>query len=454
MELRPLQQEALEPLRDRWVHGDPPGAGKTPVGLRWAQSHGIGRILIVAPSNVVRHWARLGPAWYEGLQTVVVPKGSKPAVRAQAIKELRTVSADTPVAYITSYALFREDDQHLATWPWDGVIFDEAHRLKNRSSILHQGAAKIAHRTPLMELSTGSPIMNDAEEAWSYLHLMEPKRYRSFWRWAGEHFWIEQTTFHGKVARPVTRILGPKEGALEAIAEEFGERLVARPEHVILPHLDAPVRIVYEIDLSPAERRLYTSLSKHGWMKEDDQLVVAPNVVAKRTRLRQMISDWSSALAGMDKPGSKVLALAELVEDLGDEPLLVFVAFKATADAVVTRLRQDGVVAATFTGDDDEDAREAALEGFAAGRVQVLIGTYGALAEGTDGLQHTAHHVALLDHDDLPEIERQAIRRLLRDGQTHQVIVHDFVAPDTVDQDIAEAHAEKVLTANTVLRRG
>lgn len=451
-ELRDLQQQALEPLRDRWVHGDPPGAGKTPVGLRWLRAHGAKRALIVAPSNVVGHWARLGPDWYQGIRPVTAPKGTKPADRQRARVEFDGLTG--PKAYITSYALFREDEAAMVEGSWDAVIFDEAHRLKNRTTLLHKGAEKIARRVPLMDLSTGSPILNDAEETWSYLHLMDPKKYKSFWRWAGEHFNIEQTTFYGKLPRPITRITGPKEGALEAIAAEFGPRLVQRPEHVILPHLTTPSRIVYEVELSAEERRAYDGIAKHGWTRDElGGLLTTPNVLAKNVRLRQLASDWSSAL-DTAKAGSKIEAMSELVQDLGHQPLLVFVSFKATAMALLQRLGRDGVMATTYTGDDDEAARAAALADFAAGRAQVLVGTYGALAEGTDGLQFVSHHVALLDHDWVPEIERQAIRRLHRDGQTLQVMVHDFVARNTIDQDIAEAHAEKVLTANTVLGRG
>lgn len=456
MQLRPLQKEALEPLRERWVHGDPPGSGKTPVGCCWLDHLNVRRALITAPSNVVRHWGRLGPEWYPGLQTVVVPKGSKPAERAAARVEFERLAADGPAAYITSYALFREDSAAILQTKWEAAIFDESHRLKGRTTILHKEATKLAHRTPYIDLSTGSAILNDAEESWSYLHLMYPKRYRSFWRWAGEHFEIEQTDFRGRLARPITRIIAPKPGALEAIAADFGKSLVARPEEVMLPHLPTPEWMTYEIDLTPAERRIYDGIVRHGWAKEGEELLQASNHLAKRTRLRQLSSDWSAALAEVGEAGSKVQAVAELAADL-DQPLLVFVSFKQSAQALIDRLAADRshpVVGVRFTGDDDDDAREQALADFRSGRAQVLVGTYGALAEGTDGLQHVAHHVALLDHDQAPEIERQAVRRLLRDGQTRRVVVHDFIAPNTIDEEIVvDMHPEKEHVADVILSR-
>lgn len=446
-ELRPLQQEALEPLRSRWCHADPPGSGKTPVGLSWLKAHGTARALIVCPSNVVRHWERLADIWYPGQVVTAVPKGTAPSKRATAFMRSFDI-------YVTSYSLFTADAERLALADWDAVIFDEAHRLRGRKTLVHAAAAKVAHRTPLVDLSTGSPILNHAEEAWSMLHLLDPKNHRGFWKWAGKHFTIEETDFHGTLARAITRIMAPKPGALEAIAAEFGQSLVMRSEELMLPMLEDPEHVTYEVDLSASERRIYDSLVKHSWAVTDGAALITPNEVSKMTRLRQMASDWSSALGEeVGEKGSKVAAAVELIQDLHPNPVLVFVSFKATADALARALKLKSINARLFTGDQDEDDRTAALESFERGATHVLIGTYGALAEGTDGLQHTSHHVVLLDHDWTPEIERQAIGRLRRDGQLHRVVVHHIIARDTIDQTVADAHVQKTEVADALLGR-
>lgn len=440
-ELRPAQQAALEPLRDRWIHADPLGSGKTPVTLRWLEAHGVDRTLLVVPSNTVRQWERQARIWYPELHTFVVPKGSTPKQRAAAFAGLQR--ANGPAAYVTNYALFRQDQHRLASWyGWDAVVFDEAHRLKGRTSLLHKAAAKVAHRARLLDLVTNSPILNSAEETWALLHLIDPRRWRSFWRWAAEHFHIEQTTFYGKLARPITRVLDPKPGALEMMRHELAPWLVMRPEEVMLPNLEEAEHLFYEIDMTSEERRMYDSMLRHSWMRnENAEVVFAPNQVSKITRLRQLASDWSSALGEMKAPGSKIKAVLELLEDIHPQQALVFVNFRATADRLCELL---GDLAAPFHGDIGEEEREEAKGSFIAGDTRVLVATYGAAAEGTDGLQYAAHHVILLDHDWVPEMVRQAIGRLRRDGQAHKVIVHHFALRNTIDQTIAAAHEAKV----------
>lgn len=447
--LRPAQLAALQPLRSRWIHADPLGSGKTPVTLHWLRRHGAGRVLIVVPSNVVRQWERQASVWYPDLRTVVVPKGTLTTARRNALASLRQTRG--PVAYITNYALFRQDADALTTAAWDAVVFDEAHRLKNRASLLHRAATKTAHRTELLDLVTGSPILNTAEEAWSLLHLIDPRRWRSFWRWAERYFVIESTTFYGRLARPITRVLHPKPGALEEMRAELEPYLVMRPEHVMLPDLTETEHLLYELDMSPAERRLYDSMLRRSWMRtESAETVFAPNAVARITRLRQLASDWSAALSSMNTLGTKLKAVLELLEDLGEERAVVFTGFRATAN----RLRDElGEQAVTVHGGLSEEDRETAKRAFISGEARVFVATYGAAAEGTDGLQYAAHHVILLDHDWVPEIVRQAIGRLRRDGQTRPVIVHHVALRDSIDQTIAAAHAAKTDVINAITGR-
>lgn len=438
--LWPLQQEAITPLRERWVHADPPGSGKTPVGLSWLRGHAANRSLIVAPSNVVNHWQRLASEWYPEAEVVVIAKGTPPARRTKAYDMFALT--DGPEILVTTYALFREDEERLLRFHWDAVIFDEAHRLKNRASLLHKGAAKIARRAKYVELSTGSPIMGRADETWSYLHILYPKTYTSYWRWVRENFAVQTTTFGGRMQRAVDIVCDPLPGRLDAMRQEFGESLVVRPESVMLPGLMPPIVIDYALDMSKEERKLYDGIVQHGWTDYEGEVLIAYTTLSVYTRLRQMASDLAAAFAVTGGAGTKVRAVVELAQDIGAK-MLIFASFKSTVSSIAEELQKVGISSAQFTGDNDADERDEALEQFTSGDVRVLVGTYGALAEGTDGLQHVAHHVVLVDHDWTPEIERQAIRRLHRSGQELRVVIHNFSFADTIDQIIADVHARK-----------
>lgn len=449
--LRDKQREALDPLRSRWVHGDPPGSGKTPVGWTWLSEHQVATAMIVAPSGVVSHWQRQGAEWAPEFETFVVPVGTKAEKRQATYDAFGEGPLLDPRALITTYDVFRQDADRLATWTgWDAVIFDEAHRLKNRNSLVHKEAVKLARRCDLLDLSTGSPIHNKAEEAWSMLRLLYPQDYSSFWKWAQERFWIDVTDFGGRSPRPVRLIGDPKDGALEQIAEEFGKHLVSRPEEVMLPHIAEHAEIGYEVALSAEERKAYDSMKKRYWMEHGGEVVFAPNEVSKMTRLRQMASDWSSLVGESLDEGTKVKFFGgELLDAVGANKAVIFVNFQHTAGNLEVCLPN----AATYHGGMHGDDRERSLDRFITGDAQFLIGTYEAMGEGIDGLQHAAHHVVLYDQHWLPEAERQAIRRLQRDGQTKQVVVHRLTATDTIDELIAKSRAAKKEVADIITGR-
>jgi SNF2 family DNA or RNA helicase len=56
--------------------------------------------------------------------------------------------------------------------PWEVLIVDEGHRLKNRDSKLFSVLAEYGFRQRL--LLTGTPLQNSLQELWALLHFLLP----------------------------------------------------------------------------------------------------------------------------------------------------------------------------------------------------------------------------------------------------------------------------------------
>lgn len=450
--LRPMQQAVLEPLRDRFIHADPPGTGKTPVGWRWLSAHESARALLVVPRNVLRHWEKLAGIWAPEFTTAVVPiKTTKPK-RLDIMSGLYDVGG--PKALIIPYSVLREDIDALIAFRFDAFLADEAHKLKNRTAQVTKAAAKLSWRSSVVDLTTASPLLNHPDEAWTHMHFIDRHRWPSYHRWVDEHFWTSYTDFHGKLPRPVKQIGDPKPGALEAIRAEFGDMLIMRDEDDLGMEMPDLVEIPLEVDLTPPERRVYDSMAKHFWLQEGELVVFAPNEVSKITRLRQLVSDWSEVLDNeVTDDGTKVQAACELIEtELENRSVVVFAQFKGTVRRIVARLRKAGITAAAYTGDQDDDEREEVKADFVDRRVQVLVGTDATMAEGLDGLQHVSNHMIVLDPDWVPEIRNQKIGRLKRDGQPEPVVyVYYILARNTVDQMVEVSRENKKSVIDVVV---
>lgn len=407
----------------------PIGGRKTATSLVWARETGARRILIVAGAQVQAHWVRSAAQWFPEL--AVHEYRGTPVFRGQIRQRFQAEPG--PAALVVGYEMVRQDVAVLEKLGLDAVIADEAHRLRTRNTVLFKVFEKLTGKVEWLNLTTGSKVWNESHEIWSLFHLIDPKGYRSFWRWAKQHFEIEIEQF-GFNKRPVQIVGKALDGHLDLIREEARAHLF-EADVKVLPH--DPVHTVIPVHLTAEERRIYEQFMKKGWAKlGEGEAIVTPNTVSKTTRLRQLASDWGNIAPELGL-GSKVKAALQLAEDLG-EPVVVFSAFKETARRIAKET--DGV---EYMGGMSQAERQAAIDAFVAGKASVFSATLGAASEGLDGLQHVSHDLVLVDRHWVEEGNKQVIGRLQRSGQKDIVRVWHIAAADTVDEDVALANAEQ-----------
>lgn len=442
MQLRPWQPAAIEfgLTAGRWVLGDPPGAGKTITALEWLRRTTAHRALIVAPNQVLLQWADQATVWAPGVKAFY-GWGNK-AHRANARDLFKDWTAHhRSGVLITSYDLVRKDSAELLKLGFDTLIADEAHRLKDRAALQSREVTKLARRAERACFATGTPVINEAEELWSYLHMLKPNEYTSFWRWAREHFQI-LTPSYGYGLQPVTQVGEMLPGHAEMIREECRGLVLARTAEDIWPDKPKPIETVVDVELTAEERKAYTALGK-GWMQLGDEVVTASNAVAITTRSRQLASDWRTISPALPA-GSKVQATVRLARHL-DRPVVILAAFRGTAELIAEELG-----GSLYLGGMSAVRRFSAIELFRNGLTKSFIGTLGAVGEGLDGLQHTAADVILVDREWAPSRNQQVVGRLDRDGQTKPVHVWHIVAQGTVDQTVAKALVTKQATVTAL----
>ncbi|TNM70484.1 DEAD/DEAH box helicase [Streptomyces sp. NP160] len=157
---------------------DEPGLGKTAQALLAAEAAMAYPLLVVVPSVVKTNWAREAGLWVPHRSTTVV-QGSGESVNGFAD------------VVVVNYEVL---DRHLG-WLGDfgfrGMVVDEAHFIKNKTSQRSQNVLTIADRVrartpdPLVMALTGTPLINDVDD------------FRAIWQLLG---WTDGT-------RPVPRLL-------------------------------------------------------------------------------------------------------------------------------------------------------------------------------------------------------------------------------------------------------
>jgi len=365
-ELDPFQHTTLRWLdynAGRGCIADPVGSRKTATTLTWLAQQASPfeplDVLLVVPGSVFGHWSRQAQEWAFGFDFDSCI--GTPLKRAK-IREQQRSGDGCGRIICTNYSLMLRSMHHLERMKFNAVVFDEGHRLKGRTTQTALVATKLAKTAKHCIMLTGTPVMNHASELWQYLHMLAPKVYTSFWRWAYEHFVIEEAYFNPGF--PTKIIHGYRPGHLEIVRKQIEPFIIQRDLAELFPGqpwIVEPEHVSINVALSPVERKAYDSLVEHSWVKLDEGEVVTGGSLDLTTRLTQFVSDWQSL--GGTGAGTKVTAAAELIDDLvdRDEKVLVLCKYKATVNALSSALR---TLAAVYHGDMTAEQRDMAADRF------------------------------------------------------------------------------------------
>jgi len=211
-QLREYQKEGVNWLVYNWVQhrgsilADEMGLGKTVqatgfISWLFQQNNRRGPFLVVAPLSVIPNWLREIEGWTE--MNAIVFHGNQQSREAIFKHEFFFTDPETGKdvtrdqdgsriykfhVLITTWEVVMNDkdraDGVLSEIPWDAVIVDEAHRLKNKESKTFTSLQGFKAIPPCARdcnidpahcvLMTGTPLQNNTEELWCLLHFLAP----------------------------------------------------------------------------------------------------------------------------------------------------------------------------------------------------------------------------------------------------------------------------------------
>lgn len=399
-------------LAGKAILADCPGVGKSAQAITAACEVGAKKILVVTEKSLIYNWEQQFRLWMP------------PDYEAT-----REITNYEQVAIHLSKFLHKKPDV---------LIVDESTQVKNRKAKRSQAIYKLAQTVPYVWLLTGSPVLNRPDELWMPLHIVDPQRFRSYWRFVETYCLVEHNPWSGGV-KPV----GLNPAMSKALSAELATVLLRRSKDVIaLPPI---TRETIFVELAGVQKSMYESMLNEFFVILDNSKIVhAPSVVAQLVRLRQITC--SPALVGGPDVSAKTDALLEIVENYApDYKILIFTLFVPYADLLASKLSKFNAV--KITGGVPLKQRNQAKDAFNNDpQCRVLVGTIGAMGKG-----HNIQAGDIVIHADkawVPDIVEQAESRAHRRGRTDPVHVISLVASGTIDE-----HVEAVLENKYRIKR-
>ncbi|MFI5428229.1 DEAD/DEAH box helicase [Aeromicrobium sp. UC242_57] len=343
---------------------------------------------------------------------------------------------------ITSYALFRIENEAYAQQSWAGLVLDEAQFVKNHHGKTYQCVRRL--EAPFKLAITGTPLENSLMDLWSMLSIVAPGLYPDPQRFA-ENYQRSIEAGHGKAklellqrrVRPLMR---------RRTKEEVASDLPPKTEQVLQVALNAKHARIYQTHLQRERQKVMGLLA-------DESSDHRFEVLSSLTKLRLLSLDPGLVDEQHDDVGSaKIDVLMEHLEEVTAEGhrVLVFSQFTKYLTRVRSRLDDASIPYAYLDGRTRN--RTAAIEQFTSGERPVFVIS---LKAGGFGLNLTeADYCYVLDPWWNPATEAQAVDRAHRIGQTRPVMVYRLVSSDTIEEKVMELKARKSALFDAVLDDG
>ena len=419
---------------------DEPGLGKTAQALLAAEAADAYPLLVVAPNVVKANWAHEVALW--------TPKRTATVIHGDG----QDVDGFADV-YIVNYEILDRHVAWLGELGFRGMVVDEAHFIKNKTSQRSQQVLQLSERVrkrvgrPLLMALTGTPLINDIEDfktIWQFLGWIDEKQPRAELMTAledtgltpldpGFYSVARQCVIDLGIVRrrkvdvaadiPARRIADipvDLEGEIgRSIAEaerQLAARMVRRYDSALEARNNGPVNSA-EIDLE-----LVRAVAK--WEREDtDGSKDEENVFGMMRRI------------GQAKAGLAADYTAQLARNVGK--VVFFAKHIDVMDTVEASFAKAGIGYTSIRGDQSKAAREKAIDRFwNDDTVSVIVCSVTAAGVGIN-LQ-IASDVVLSELSWTDAEQTQAIDRVHRIGQDQPVTAWRIIAAQTIDGRIAE----------------
>ncbi|HOP53924.1 MAG TPA: SNF2-related protein [Bacillota bacterium] len=442
LELRPYQLEGIKVLTSSGRHllADTMGLGKTVTVLKSIDELDAYPALIVATKNALGVWESEISKWL-GKQVVIY--SGPPHQRVKAWEDF--VTHRIPFV-ITNYAFVEEITRRKLQWPT--IVADEIHLagLLNRKTVTFKRFKQLKSR--YLFLVTGSPIRRNPADLWASFHLLDPKRFNSYWQYVNKYCVTIKTPFGTEIESR------PKD--VKEFRQMAHQYMLRRTKEQVAADLPPKIRSAIPLEMTAKQRKLYTQLAEELIAESDGEFIIASNQLSAITKLRQLLV--SPLLLNVNDKGAALEALPELVESEFSEgnSIAIFTPYRAAVNLIADELsklpkdiRPDfiGKILGTLSYSEIADAARR----FQAAKTykKVMVCT---IKSSTSFTIHDASAAYFVGYEWDFNQNEQAEDRLHRIGQKKTVRCYYIMHKDSLDDRVMEVISTKKAGANIMLK--
>jgi SNF2 family DNA or RNA helicase len=378
--------------------------------------------LIVVPKSLVFNWIEELEKFAPALKYFVYHSKDRYERIKTAIGNVNLI--------ITTYGVVRQDVEFLKDIEFSYLVIDESQAIKNPDSKTYKSMTTL---NSIYKISiTGTPVENNLTELWTQMTFLNRNILGSLRYF--EDYYINPILRERDAGREfeLKRIIAPF--ILRRRKKDVAKELPEKTEQIIYCPMTEEQNNIYENEKSLARNKLLL-------IKENKKNVI--QILSVLNRLRQiaihpvMLDEYDEVDCG------KFNTVLEVVNNLLQEghKFLMFSSFVKHLRLFKEHFKEKGIRFLMLTGR-DTNRKDIVNEYQNNDAIKPLLISIKA---GGTGLNLTAaSYVLLLDPWWNPAVERQAVDRTHRIGQSANVTIYKFITKDTVEEKMLHLQKQKL----------
>ena len=414
------------------------GLGKTVTALtaveHLIQKKETNKVLIIAPLRVAKFvWPSEMTKWnhLKHMQCTVI-HGSRKAREGllQSDHRIHVINRENVVWLVDELAKSRR-------WPYDCVIIDESSAFKNSKSKRFKALRQANHKIDRLIELTGTPASNGLLDVWAQVHLLDggERLGRTMTRYKEMYFDSDYMGWN----------FTPKIGAKPQIYNKIQDICLTlnKNDYLQLPPVN---NNIIHLNMGGEEQEQYEELERRFILEIQNETVTASQAGVLSNKLLQFCGGavYHDSTTGqpqqwVEVDDTKMTALAEMIDEMAGEPLLVAYNYKHE----LFRLREKfphGKVLNTKADEEKWNSKE----------IPLMFVQPQSVGHGLN-LQAGGNNLVWFSLTWDLELYDQLNGRIDRQGQTKPVFIHHLVLRDTIEEKVLMRLENKALTQAELL---
>lgn len=457
------------------------GTGKTKCAIDECHLYGLGlkenemlRICVVCPKSLIVNWEREFhknfPQDLLNYKIALLNKGDLKSM--EAIVDLFQDEAPIKIIIISQDSVATQLKQLLMFKPTI-TIFDESHYLKNPGTQRWKACMKLAERSAMRRILTGTPISNNIMDVWAQFELLRQGclGYATYSGYKAAYAEVNDWCGHETVT-------GYREDNIGKLKENMAKcSFIVKKEQC----LDLPAKMydTVEVEMPEAMRAIYDKFAAEFAVELNDGASVSTeHIIVQMLKLSQICSGFVSAVRSVENgedpegesiktatleyiPGgdTKLDIMLDRAEDVMREgKLIIWSRFKLDNEAIYRRLTQRGYLGGKYDSTTSDAERQRIIDGFTNNdNYRFFVGSQRAGGVGLTLLGSKnvrVHNVFYYSNDFNFGAREQSEDRAHRIGLKNPVLYTDFAYSNSIESYIAKRLQSKKDLATMVKNVG